>query len=59
MIKILLLGALGLMSSVAAIADVLKVGRALPEVSLLSDGKLVQLKSQVKGKTMVHIFASW
>ncbi len=59
MARFLLLVALVLMMPATASADVLRVGRALPNVSLVSDGKLVNLKTQIKGKTLVHIFASW
>lgn len=40
-------------------ADVFKVGRAIPDVELVKAGEIVKLKDQVKGKTMVHVFASW
>ena len=40
-------------------ADTLRVGNALPRVDLLKDGTLVSLQSQIQGKTLVHIFASW
>lgn len=42
-----------------SMADVFKVGRELPRVDLFDKEGLVDLRSQVKGKTLLHIFASW
>jgi len=59
MLRLFLLGIVGLIFSSSINGDVLKVGRTLPDVKLVLDGELVDLKGQVKGKTMMHIFASW
>lgn len=39
--------------------DAFEVGQVLPEVNLVKDGRVVDLRGEVKGKTMVHVFASW
>jgi len=58
-IKFLFILASSLILSIHSKADVLQVGRHVPDVRLQDKEKLLTLQSQIKGKTLVHVFASW